>query len=310
LTLIKDFKVKEKDEETRIDRWLKRNFSSLNQNFIEKNLRKGLIKINGNKIKANYKVLKNDIVNIFNYSKDNYRNTIKKLVHTNIPKDLNNKFNKSIIFENKDFIVINKWSDITTQGGNKKNISIDDIIKKLSRNYNLVHRLDKETSGLLLIAKNLKTTKIFSKLFKEQKINKIYIAICQGMPKNFNSEVKLEIVSKKNSSKNTQSITKYKVLKNKKKMSIIIFRPLTGKTHQLRIVSKYLNCPIVGDKKYNKQKKYNREKLKLNAFFLKFEINKKEYEFRSKLPNHFDKFLLKNEISLKLDKNLNNFLYL
>ena len=192
----------------------------------------------------------------------------------------------------------------------KKNISIDDIIKKLSRNYNLVHRLDKETSGLLLIAKNLKTTKIFSKLFKEQKINKIYIAICQGIPKNFNSEVKLGIVSKKNSSKNTQSITKYKVLKNKKKMSIIIFRPLTGKTHQLRIVSKHLNCPIVGDKKYNKQKKYNREKLKLNAFFLKFEINKKEYEFRSKLPNHFDKFLLKNEISLKLDKNLNNFLYL
>ena len=254
MTLIKDFKVKEKDEETRIDRWLKRNFSSLNQNFIEKNLRKGLIKINGNKIKANYKVIKNDIVNIFNYSKDNYRNTIRKLVHNNIPKDLNNKFSKSIIFENKDFIVINKWSDITTQGGNKKNISIDDIIKKLSRNYNLVHRLDKETSGLLLIAKNLKTTKIFSQLFKEQKINKIYIAICQGIPKNFNSEVKLGIVSKRNSSKNTQSITKYKVLKNKKKMSIIIFRPLTGKTHQLRIVSKHLNCPIVGDKKYNKQK--------------------------------------------------------
>ena len=128
--MIKNFKVQEKDEETRIDRWLKRNFSSLNQNFIERNLRKGLIKINHSKVKANYKVIKNDIVNIFNYSADNYRHIIKKLIHNKIPQDLKKKFDKSIIFENEDFIVINKWSDISTQGGSEKNISIDDIIKK------------------------------------------------------------------------------------------------------------------------------------------------------------------------------------
>jgi len=308
--LIKNFKVQEKDEETRIDRWLKRNFSSLNQNFIEKNLRKGLIKINHSKVKANYKVIKNDIVNISNYSKDDYRHIIKKLIHNKIPKDLKKKFDKSIIFENEDFIVINKWSDISTQGGNEKNISIDDIIKTISRSYNLVHRLDKETSGLLLIAKNLKITKIFGKLFKEQKIKKIYVAICQGLPQNLNSEVKLRIIDKRNSSNTSQSVTKYKVLKNKKKLSIILFRPLTGKTHQLRIVSRHLNCPIIGDRKYNKQRKYNLEKLKLNAFFLQFIINNKEYKFKSKLPNHFDEFLYRNEINPILDKDLNLFLYL
>ena len=308
--MIKNFKVQEKDEETRIDRWLKRNFSSLNQNFIERNLRKGLIKINHSKVKANYKVMNNDIVNIFNYSKENYRHIVKELIHNKIPIDINKKFDRSIIFENKDFIVINKWSDIATQGGSIKNISIDDIIKKISRNYNLVHRLDKETSGLLLIAKNLKITKIFGKLFKEQKIKKIYVAICQGVPKNLNSEVKLRIASKKNLSKSSQSVTKYKVLKNKNKLSIILFRPLTGKTHQLRIVSKHLNCPIIGDMKYSKQKKYNSEKLKLNAFFLQFVINNNEYEFKSKLPNHFDEFLYKNEINPILDKNLSYLLYL
>ena len=308
--MIKNFKVQEKDEETRIDRWLKRNFSSLNQNFIERNLRKGLIKINHSKVKANYKVIKNDIVNIFNYSQDNYRHIIKKLIHNKIPKDLKKKFNKSIIFENEDFIVINKWSDISTQGGSEKNISIDDIIKKISRSYNLVHRLDKETSGLLLIAKNLKITKIFGKLFKEQKIKKIYVAICQGVPKNLNSVVKLRINDKRNSSNTSQSVTKYKVLKNKKKLSIILFRPLTGKTHQLRIVSKHLNCPIIGDKKYNKQRKNNLEKLKLNAFFLQFVINNKEYKFKSKLPNHFDEFLYRNEINPILDKDLSCFLHL
>jgi len=308
--LIKNFKVKEKDEEARIDRWLKKNFSSLNQNFIEKNLRKGLIKINHSKVKANYKVIKNDIVNIFNYSKDDYRHIAKKLIHNRIPKDLKKKFDSSIIFENKYFIVINKWRDIATQGGNKKNISIDDIIKKISKNYNLVHRLDKETSGLLIIAKNLKTTKFFGKLFKEQKIKKIYVAICQGVPKNLNSVVKLRIANKKNISNTGQSVTQYKVLKNMNKISIILFRPLTGKTHQLRIVSKYLNCPIIGDKKYNKQKKYNLEKLKLNAFFLQFVINDKEYEFKSKLPNHFDEFLYKNGINPIFDKDLSCFLHL
>ena len=308
--MIKNFKVHSKDEETRIDRWLKRNFSSLNQNFIERNLRKGLIKINHSKVKANYKVIKNDIVNIFNYSKNNYRHIIKKLIHNKIPKDLKKKFDKSIIFENEDFIVINKWSDISTQGGNEKNISIDDIIKKISRSYNLVHRLDKETSGLLLIAKNLKITKIFGKLFKEQKIKKIYVAICQGVPKNLNSVVKLRIASKRNLSLTSQSVTQYKVLKNNKKLSIILFRPLTGKTHQLRIVSKHLNCPIIGDMKYSKQKKYNSEELKLNAYFLQFFINSEKFEFKSELPNHFKEFLKKNKIELLLNKNLNYLLYL
>ena len=308
--MIKNLKVQAKDEETRIDRWLKRNFSSLNQNFIEKNLRKGLIKINHNKVRANYKVIKNDIVNIFNYSKDNYRHIIKKLIHDKIPQNLKKKFDESIIFENKDFIVINKWNDIVTQGGNKKNISIDDIIKKISRSYNLVHRLDKETSGLLLIAKNLKITKIFGKLFKEQKIKKIYVAICQGVPKNLNSVVKLRIASKRNLSNSSQSVTKYKVLENKKKLSIILFRPLTGKTHQLRIVSKHLNCPIIGDMKYSKQKKYNSEELKLNSFFLQFAINNEKFEFKSELPNHFKEFLKKNKIELLLNDNLNYLLYL
>ena len=105
----------------------------------------------------------------------------------------------------------------------------------------------------------MKITKIFGKLFKEKKINKFYLAICQGVPKNLNSEVKLNITSKKNLSNVSQSITRYKVLNNKNKLSLVLFRPLTGKTHQLRIVSKHINCPIIGDNKYNKQQKYNLE---------------------------------------------------
>ena len=100
------------------------------------------------------------------------------------------------------------------------------------------------------------------------------------------------------------------VLGHHKKLSIILFRPLTGKTHQLRIVSKHLNCPIIGDMKYSKQKKYNSEELKLNAFFLQFVINSEKFEFKSELPNHFKEFLKKNKIELLLNKNINYLLYL
>ena len=294
--MIKDFKITTLDEDSRIDRWLKRKFSSLKQSFIEKNLRKGFIKVNQIKVKASYKVLKNDIVNIINYSKDSYPYIVKKIIYKNIPKKLQSEFDQSIIFENNDFIIINKWNNIATQGVSKINFSIDDIIKTKSKDYNLVHRLDKETSGLLIIAKNLQITKLFGKMFKEQKIKKIYIAICQGMPKNLDSVVKLQIKNKKNTALASQSITKYKVLLNKNKFSIILFSPLTGKTHQLRIVSKYLGCPIIGDNKYNKQKKYVLEKLKLNSYFLKFEIKSKQYEFKAKLPNHFNEFCSKQKI--------------
>ena len=87
----------------------------------------------------------------------------------------------SILFENSNFIILDKWAGIATQGGSKINISIDDIIKNISSKYNLVHRLDRETSGLLIIAKNLKTTKVFD--FKEQLISKYILQFVKVLQK-------------------------------------------------------------------------------------------------------------------------------
>ena len=188
----------------------------------------------------------------------------------------------------------------------KIEISIDDIIKNLSKHYNLVHRLDKDTSGLLIIAKNLKATKLFAKLFKEQLINKIYVSLCQGIPKYLNSIVELEIKNKINN--NVKTITKYAVIKKRNNISLNLFKPLTGKTHQLRVVSKYLNCPIIGDRKYNVNNKYKFEKLKLHAYYLKFYFNGQDYEFKSILPTHFLNFMKTNNLYIKLDKHINNFL--
>jgi 23S rRNA pseudouridine955/2504/2580 synthase len=294
--------------EWRLDKWLKINFSSLNQSFIEKNLRKGNIKVNNKKKLSKYKLQIHDEIIIFNYSDEAYKNIIKQFSKKIIPTHYNDLFKSSIIYENDDFIIINKWSGIATQGGSKINISIDHIIKNISEKYNLVHRLDRETSGLLIIAKNIQTTKIFGKLFKDHLIFKLYLAICEGSPKNNESEINLSIADKKDSNKSSNSVTRYKVFQSKNSLSNIIFTPKTGKTHQLRIVAKHLGCPIVGDTKYNKQHKYNFEKLKLNAHVLSFTINENNYEFIADLPDDFKIFLKKNNFKIINKEDLKIFL--
>ena len=279
----------------RLDKLLKKNFSSLTQSFIEKNIRKKNISVNNLKKQASYRLQFNDEIIISNYNKENYKNKvlIKKYI---IPEKIKDRFKNSIIFENTNFIILNKWTGIASQGGSKVFISIDHIIKNISSSYNLVHRLDKETSGILIIAKNLKYTKIFGDMFKNQTIEKKYLAICQGSPKILESLVHLDIPSKEKKNLKLKTETHYKVVKINNNLTQIIFIPKTGKTHQLRIVSKNLGCPIIGDKKYNLQTKYKNEELKLNAFKINFKINNKSYNFSSVLPDHFIRFIKKNNL--------------
>ncbi len=288
----------------RLDKYLRLKYSSLTQGFIEKNIRKKNILINNNSTKANYLVKLNDELKILNFHEKLYKNKIIFKKNIKISKEILTKFKRSIIFENNDFIVLNKWSQIATQGGSKIQTSIDHIITNINLQYRLVHRLDKETSGLLLIAKNLDYAKKLSYLFKQKEIIKYYIALCEGNPKNVFSQVQLEIKNKKLKIENT--LTNYKLVNKNRGISSILFNPQTGKTHQLRIVSKNLGCPIVGDNKYNINSKYSKENLMLHAFALKFQINTQKFEFISKLPDYFLNFIKKN--NLKISKDLKELL--
>ena len=295
------------NEGSRIDKWLKRVFVKLNQSFIEKNLRKGFIKVDNKKVKSSYKIKKNDVVNIYNFSIEKYPSKIKTIYKKKISSKIINNFKESIIYENIDFIIFNKWSGLASQGGSKVNFSINDIIKNISIDYNLVHRLDKDTSGLMIISKNLVTTKIFSKLFNEKKVQKIYLAICQGLPKKLNSIIKTQIQIEKDKNFYREAITKYNVINYNKNFSFITFQPYTGRKHQLRILSKSIGCPIVGDKKFNIDKKLKNEELKLNAYCLKFMINDKQYFFKSRLPFRFAEFLKKENFNFKSDQEFLEF---
>ncbi len=290
--MIKKYKINE-NLNIRLDKYLKIKFSALTQSFIEKNIRKKNIVLNNAKTSAKYLVQLNDEIKILNFNKDKYKNKIIFKKNKQIPNRLIENFKKCIIFQNDDFIIFNKWPSIATQGGSRINISVDDIIKFISSEYRLVHRLDKDTSGLLIIAKNAKAAKIFGSLFKSGFIEKIYIALCEGTPRLKESNVDLDIKNKFNKVEKTKTL--YKVLETHRGISLILYKPLTGKTHQLRIVSKKLGCPIIGDLKYNSFSKFQNEELKLNAFKLKFFYKDKKFEVFSKLSKDIDIFMKKNK---------------
>ena len=230
--MIKKIKITENFEDQRLDKFLKKIFSNLSQSFIEKHLRKKNILINDLTIKSKYSLKKNDLLIIKNYSEEIYSDHNPKKNKKKINRTYIKNFNNSILFENDNFIVIDKWCGISTQGGTNINVSIDAIIKNLSENYNLVHRLDKDTSGLLIIAKNLKYTKIFGKLFKSQNIKKTYLALCEGKPKMVESYVDLLLDNDKKDKIYTKTF--YKILSNNKRISLIQFQPKTGKKTSIK----------------------------------------------------------------------------
>ncbi len=304
--MIKNIKIT-RNLEVRLDKYLKNIYTSLTQSFIEKNIRKKNILINNHRTKSNYLVKNNDNLTILNFHEKLYKNKITFKKNIIISNEYLANFNKSIIFQNNNFLVLNKWTEIATQGGSKIKTSIDHIIKKIDSNYRLVHRLDKETTGLLLIAKNVNYAKHFSILFKQKKIDKYYVAVCEGSPKNEISQIDLQMRNKKQKIENT--ITNYKLINKKNGLSQILYNPKTGKTHQLRIVSKNLGCPIIGDNKYNTYSKFKNEKLMLHAYSLKFTIENKTFNFVADIPNHILNFLKYNNIKIvrNYQKYLNSF---
>ena len=169
-------------DDMRVDRFLRNHIGKIPQSFIERNLRNGKIKLNKKKIKSSTKVKTNDLIELHNIEITyNLNQTKKKFIPTNeVIKENENL----IIEDNNDFIVLNKQSGISVQGGTKSKKNLIDIFSKSevfkeSKPFS-VHRLDKETSGVFIIAKNRETAQLLTSLFRLRKVYKTYLAICVG----------------------------------------------------------------------------------------------------------------------------------
>ena len=184
----KSYTVDDDYHDSRLDKWFKNEIIDLPHSLIEKILRQNKIKVNKKKTKSSYRLQIGDLIDIYDISKLKPIDKKKKIKYLPKKKEIG-FYDDYIIEDNDNFIVINKPTGIPVQSGTKSFKNIIDILKNSKYFENskpfIVHRLDKETSGVLIIAKNRKYAQLFTSLFRIRKIHKTYLAIVKGnFPKN------------------------------------------------------------------------------------------------------------------------------
>ena len=248
---------------SRFDRWFKNNVLNIPQSLLEKFIRKNKIKLKNKKIKTSYRVQYQDIIEIYGIEKIKVKKLKKNQIYKPSVQE-KKRYDKFIIENNDDFIVINKPSGIPVQSGTQSFKNIIDILKdthyfNFTKPY-IVHRLDKETSGVMIIAKNREYAQLFTSLFRIRKIHKTYLAIVHGKVNQNIKVLKDDLVTYENKKKIIQKAISYlKILNTNDKYSLLELKPVTGRKHQLRKQLFNIGNSIVGDDKYNndyEKKKY------------------------------------------------------
>ena len=288
--------VTEDYHDMRIDRWIKKKIFNVPQSLIEKSLRQGKIKVNNLIVKSAYKLKYKDKIYLYNFNPETTFLNKKKYVPTK--KDIHSS-ESFIIENNENFVVINKPPGLPVQGGTKSNKNLVDNLSnsevfKNSKPY-IVHRIDKDTSGILIIAKTRKFAQLLTSLFRIRKIYKTYLAICYGSLEKNSGELINDLTryeGKKKIIENAKTI--YNVIDKNNFCSLISLNPITGRKHQIRKQLSMIGNPVLGDNKYNFETKG--KKLMLHAYSIKFMINDIKYNYKVKYPDYFQKVMKKKRL--------------
>lgn len=238
----------------RLDKFLCKKFD-ISFGLAQKVIREKKVKVNGKKVDASHKTHEGDQIEIFTDLEKRDVDAVKK--KPRISEEKMKKFTSWIIYEDEYLIAINKPSGLATQGGSSIDISVDDFLA--GQELQLVHRLDKDTSGILLIAKNAKSAEFLTDAFRKKTVKKTYLALVRGVLKKnegtINIPLRKQLVGKNEKVRpdydmGKEAITEFKLLQNFVDYALLELRPLTGRTHQLRVHCKEIGHPILNDVKY------------------------------------------------------------
>ncbi|MDC0944991.1 RNA pseudouridine synthase [Candidatus Pelagibacter sp.] len=292
----KTYTVDSTCNDMRIDRWLRHSVGPIPQSLIEKNLRAGKIKLNKKKIKSSHKIKTNDKIDLFNI---NFKEKIvQKKIKFQPSKEIIKSNENQIIENNDDFIVLNKSSGISVQGGTKSKKNLVDIFAKSeifrhTKPYS-VHRLDKDTSGVFIMGKTRECAQLLTSLFRLRKVHKTYLAVCHGELDINSGEWNDDLIRYDGDKKIIEKAkTLFKVLDKNSEASLVELKPITGRKHQLRKQLYALGQPIFGDTKYrlsNSNKGINKN-LMLHSYQIRFMINDIKHTYTALLPDYFKKLL-------------------
>lgn len=306
MTDLQNLTIAEDEGDCRLDRYLKQQFPSLKQGQIEKWLRTGQVRVDGKRVKSGLRLQPGQVIRI--------PPLIKELETTPAPQKpkympLTGKeqslIRNMVLYQDNDIIVINKPNGLAVQGGTKTFLHVDGLLEALSETGDqkprLVHRIDKGTSGLLLLAKTVAASRFLTQAFYERKVYKTYWALVVGKPEKPSGLINVPIakLSGQNGEKmavapenGLKATTAYRVLQHDHHtgLTLLELKPQTGRTHQLRVHCMTLNTPILGDGKYGGAKAHplhNRTKMHLHAYKVEFTDMKGQIKsFEAPLPEH------------------------
>ncbi len=298
---VQNIKVAKDDDGIRLDRWFKRHFPDFPHITMEKGLRKGDIRVDKKRVKSNVRLEQGQIVRVPPY-KPRPETKLKKPVSWT--KEQEQQLLDSVIFKNNDILVINKTEGLSVQGGTGIKLCLDDMLGCLQfdaeERPKLVHRLDKDTTGVLLLARRPAAAANMAELFRHKQTEKIYWAVLAGVPKQKEGIISNKLLKASSGTgkekvqsdeDGKQATTHFKVLATAgKEFSLVELIPITGRTHQLRVHMAEAGTPILGDGKYGGKSAFPNvpnKKMHLHARKLTMPYEDKPLKFEAKLPGHF-----------------------
>jgi 23S rRNA pseudouridine1911/1915/1917 synthase len=296
--------IKKEQAGMRIDKFLSMEFFLYSRGEIIKKIKNGEVLVNAKKIKPSYTLADGDVIELKNFSKEKNDTLIA-----------NKKIPLKILFKDKNIIVINKQAGIQVHPSHneKQNTIVNALINHFPEIIDvhddsidgkfrpgIVHRLDKDTSGVMVIARNKKVFNELKNNFKNKIIEKKYVAICQGIfaekegtiekPIARSASYRKQVIARKNTKTTIRkAVTNYKVVKKYRNYSLVEVFPKTGRMHQIRIHLASIGHPVAGDLVYGSRSLAKRQLL--HAKELKFELFGKKYVFSTPIPQDFKEFL-------------------
>lgn len=291
--------VDEINKGKRLDSYISDNMDKISRNFAQKLIENQQVTINGKNEKASYKVCVGDKVQV-----DVPEAQDTKLKAQDIPVE--------VVYEDKDIIVVNKPKGMVVHpaNGNPDGTLVNAILAMCKDSLSgiggeirpgIVHRLDKDTSGLLIIAKNDEAHVKMSKQIQDRLVTKKYIALVKGVVKDDEATIDMPIARSKVDRKKMavdkdgkQAVTHFKVIKRYKRYTLLKIKIDTGRTHQIRVHMAKIGYPVVGDMVYsNGKNEFGVEGQMLHAKSLEFShpITGKKMHLEAQLPEYFKKVL-------------------
>ncbi len=311
--------IVENSPATRLDRWVKRQFPHVTQGQIEKWLRSKDILVNGKKAESSLRVNDFDAIQIKAVIADILARQDKSPLNLEvyIPNRTDaDALAACIIWEDDELLVINKPSGLATQGGTKTRHHVDLLLRAYQYHFcpkltlRLVHRLDRDTSGVLVVAKTLKAANNLAAQFKNNTTKKVYWAISHGKPSPLHGVIDAPLIKAENVSRNGEAMiidfkngksaqTTFRVVKSFQDYSWFDLRPLTGRTHQIRVHLAWHGNPIVGDGKYGDPSlRWGDEQLHLHARSICIQsVDGQMLTFTAPPPPHMVDTLSRNHIN-------------